>query len=226
MRIALLAISLVLYCATLLMSEHSYAGAFTAAAASPPVKEVVNSNLRVGVKAKATSTTRSAPAVARPPTTTNSCGDPDPIDEQAALALGYATNLVVGGGCGGGGGGGSTPPPPDPVQLPPVIVITSPPTCIDFGNCYVTPPGPPPTIPVSGIWPFPDKIDFIDAIKTNKLFCKKKDEACIPDWSSRMTFSVKGDGSVCGAFLGSQGACNSAVGVEATSNDCRNTNPC
>lgn len=128
---------------------------FTAAAARRPVKDVVNSKLRVGVKAKATATTRLPPAVAQPPTTTNSCGDPDPIDEQAALALGYATNLVVGGGCGGGGGGGSTPPPPDPtppdpVQLPPVIVITSPPTCVDFGNCFVTPPGPPPTIPVGG----------------------------------------------------------------------------
>jgi hypothetical protein len=68
--------------------------------------------------------------------------------------------------------------------------------------------------------------NFIELIKYDKRFCKRAGESCSPGWSGRMTFFDTNRPGVCGMFIGSQGTCNGAVGVEAAANDCVNTNPC
>jgi hypothetical protein len=90
------------------------------------------------------------------------------------------------------------------------------------GPIVIVPIEPGPTVDM-GTKPPPN---FIELIKHDKRFCKRANESCIPGWSGRMTFFDTNRPGVCGMFIGSQGTCNSAVGVEAAANDCVNTNPC
>jgi hypothetical protein len=76
---------------------------------------------------------------------------------------------------------------------------------------------------------------FSDAIKNDPRFCKKPNESCadLGGWSTRMTAGVPATpttaavASVCGRFGPSgQGACNTAVTLEAAELGCANTKAC